>query len=292
MIEENKAVLILSHGRADNLVTIPTLRKAGYTGRIFIVVDDTDSQIGLYRENFGSENVIVFDKEKAWQGTDTVDNFHKMKAVVYARNKTFDIASELGLTHFCVLDDDYDQFCWRTVDNEKGLTYTQTIHLDDIFNAYWEFLDCTEFKSISMYQNGDLIGGKGNTIIADNLVKRKVMNVFFCRTDRPFRFYGSINEDVNCYVLNGSRGELFCSAGNIFVNQATTQQNKGGLTDIYLDLGTYVKSFYSVICLPSAVKISYIGGGGAGVAHYRIHHRISWNNCVPQIVPQSLKKLA
>ena len=25
------------------------------------------------------------------------------------------------------------------------------------------------------------------------------MNSFFCRTDRPFKFLGSINEDVNAY---------------------------------------------------------------------------------------------
>ena len=29
--------------------------------------------------------------------------------------------------------------------------------------------------------------------------------------------------------------------------QKETQSNSGGLTDIYLELGTYVKSFYSVI---------------------------------------------
>lgn len=46
-------VFILTHGRADNVVTYNTLRKQGYTGRIGIVIDDEDEQGNLYRKNFG-----------------------------------------------------------------------------------------------------------------------------------------------------------------------------------------------------------------------------------------------
>ncbi len=42
------AVLILSHGRADRVYTIPTLRKGGYTGKIYIVVDNEDEQQDEY----------------------------------------------------------------------------------------------------------------------------------------------------------------------------------------------------------------------------------------------------
>ena len=67
--------------------------------------------------------------------------------------------------------------------------------------------------------------------------------------------------------------------------QMPTQQNGGGLTDIYLDLGTYVKSFYSVIYAPSCVKIKMMG-----VAERRFHHSIKWNNAVPKIINQKFKK--
>ena len=65
-----------------------------------------------------------------------------------------------------------------------------------------------------------------------------------------------------------------------------TQANAGGLTDIYLDNGTYVKSFYSVMFCPSAVKVSMMGD-----TQMRIHHKVYWNYCVPKIINEKYKKL-
>ena len=58
---EDFAVLILSHGRADNVITYKTLQRAGYTGRIYIVIDNEDKQADRYYQNFG-DKVIMFDK--------------------------------------------------------------------------------------------------------------------------------------------------------------------------------------------------------------------------------------
>ena len=44
-LNKNYAVFILSHGRPDNVITYQTLRKCGYTGRIFIIVDDEDKMV-------------------------------------------------------------------------------------------------------------------------------------------------------------------------------------------------------------------------------------------------------
>lgn len=38
------AVFILTHGRADNVVTVPAIKKAGYTGKIYFIIDDEDEQ--------------------------------------------------------------------------------------------------------------------------------------------------------------------------------------------------------------------------------------------------------
>ena len=45
------------------------------------------------------------------------------------------------------------------------------------------------------------------------------------------------------YVTLGSRGEKIFSVTDASLIQKETQANAGGLTDIYLDVGTYVKSF-------------------------------------------------
>ena len=71
----------------------------------------------------------------------------------------------------------------------------------------------------------------------------------------------------------------------ISVEQLQTQSNLGGLTDIYLNLGTYIKSFYSVILMPSAVKIDLMGN-----KNKRLHHKVKWNYCVPKILNEKFKK--
>lgn len=42
--------LILTHGRPDNVHTVKTLRKCGYTGDIIIVLDNEDPKIDRYRK--------------------------------------------------------------------------------------------------------------------------------------------------------------------------------------------------------------------------------------------------
>jgi hypothetical protein len=74
------------------------------------------------------------------------------------------------------------------------------------------------------------------------------------------------------------------------LNQAPTQAQKGGMTETYLDSGTYLKSFYSVMFSPSCVKIGAMGGGKQGDFHYRIHHMVDWKCCTPMIISEKWKK--
>ena len=62
------AVFILTHGRADNVVTVPAIKKAGYTGKIYFIIDDEDEQAEEYKKNFGADRVIIFDKQAAYDG--------------------------------------------------------------------------------------------------------------------------------------------------------------------------------------------------------------------------------
>jgi hypothetical protein len=282
------AVLILTHGRADNVITYETLRKQGYTGRIVLMVDDEDKQIDKYRKNFGDQ-VVVFPKQAAIDMTDSGDNFGKRNSVVYARNYTFTVAQELGIKYFLELDDDYKQFRY-TFDNDRNYITRQISikNLDVIIEAMLDFYIQSPALTIAMSQGGDFIGGEGSkvaTLHKQGKFSRKVMNSFFCSTDRPFKFPGRINEDVNAYTELGIKGNLFITASRIRLEQVQTQANEGGLTDIYLDLGTYVKSFYSVMYAPSCVKIKEMG-----VSQRRLHHSVSWKYACPMIISEDYKK--
>ena len=74
------------------------------------------------------------------------------------------------------------------------------------------------------------------------------------------------------------------------LHQTQTQANSGGLTEEYLDKGTYVKSFYSVMLCPSFVKIKTVGGGGHGRINHRIHHKINARYGYPKIINEKYKK--
>lgn len=268
---------ILTHGRPNRVKTYDLLRKLGYTGPIYLIVDNEDASISEYYARFGDE-VFVFNKRFHESENDFVDNFDKQNQVINARNRLWDIAKELGYKYFIELDDDYYYFGHKEADESSCYIYD----LDRMFTILVEYLENTSITSIAFAQGGDHIGGYDGKIKC----KRKVMNSFICCVDRPFKFIGRINEDTTMYVRLGGLGKIFLTIMNIKLDQVDTQQNKGGLTDIYLDMGTYIKSFYSVIVCPSCVKVKAMSGGKCA----RLHHSVSWDNAVPCIIREELKK--
>lgn len=283
-------VFILTHGRADNVITYKSLQRAGYKGPLFFVVDNEDSQVDRYRENFGSDRVVVFDKKAMAARTDCADNFHNRRVILHARNACFDIAEQLGFEYFLELDDDYTDFRFTHDKNGKYQMTRITSKIEKCFEAMIEYLKVDErILSLCVLQTGDLIGGKNNTPLKYchfPFKRRKAMNSFFCKTSRRFQFQGTINEDVNTYVLQGMRGRLFMTIPDLVLQQKSTQKNKGGMTETYIDSGTYIKSFYTVIFAPSCCKVGTPPGLG------RIHHKINWNNAVPRILDEAHKKTA
>lgn len=282
-VPDDFAVIILSHGRADNLVTMATLARGGYDGKCYIILDDEDDQHDLYCDKFGADRVITFNKEEAEKSFDIMNNFGNRDVVVHARNACFEIAKDLGLKHFLMLDDDYKSFDYRFPKGNQ-LSHHKVNSLNALFNYMIEFLEVTQATTVCFAQGGDFIGGLGGMYF--DKLKRKAMNTFFCNVDRKTKFIGYINEDTTMYVNDGVRGELFLTITDVMVTQAATQANAGGLTGAYLEAGTYVKSFYSVMAQPSCVKVTMMGG-----THRRLHHKVNWNNCTPKIINEKYKKV-
>lgn len=281
----NYAVFILSHGRPTNVITYQSLRKQGYTGKIYIIVDDEDKTIDEYKAKYKNE-VIVFSK-KAYQNTfDIMDNFVGNKVIVYARNACYDIARQLKLDYFFEYEDDYTQFQYRYIDKDS-LRGTQIKSLDVIFDAMITCLNETNANTIAFAQGGDFIGGAG--AFKNNTFKRKAMNSFVFKVNQnkadDIIFVGRMNDDVNTYLSLGKVGKLFFQISNINLVQLATQSNSGGNTDAYKAYGTYVKSFYSVMIAPNCCKISLMGR-----TDKRIHHSIQWKNAVPKILEEKYKK--
>ena len=286
---DHKFVLfIMSHNKPYDCVTYDTLMERGYSGDWYIVIDDKDKSIEEYKKRFGEDRVLIFNKQEVAKKFDLMDNFDNDKCVIFARNVCFDLAEQLGYEYFCELDDDYVDFFarWKEGDTLKRKTFKGS--LEDVFNAYLEFLDCSDvIQCVSLPQGGDMIGGLGSNLSKKGYL-RKCMNSQICKVSDRFYFHGRLNEDVNAYLDCSDNGRLFLQvldveSGGILLDQRPTQTG-GGMTGIY-DMGTYLKSFYSVMRKPSAVQINMMGD-----THLRIHHHINDQYAHPKIISSCYKK--
>jgi len=283
-MRDDFCAFILTHGRPDRVHTYKTLMKSGYTGKIYIVIDDEDETADEYRKRFG-DKVLQFSKSEIEKQIDTGDNFQDRRTILHARNACFDLAKKVGCRFFIELDDDYPKFHIRF--NSKGLPSSCLIKstFNDVILAMLEFYESIPVLSLAMSQGGDFIGGGQPE---KRVLKRKAMNSFICSIDRPFKFRSTFNEDVATYTTLSRQGLLFFTVMQVNLTQQQTQSNDGGITELYKRFGTYVKSFSTVMHCPSSVKVGIMGDPRS--PHYRIHHKINWNVTAPKILREEWKK--
>jgi len=281
-MRDDFCMLILTHRRPDKVYTYKTLRRCGYTGKIYLVVDDMDKSLPRYQELYGDE-VLVFSKDEIAPHMDSGDNF-PYRSVIYARNVAHSLAESVGCKYFMQLDDDYNAFTYKF---NQSLEWERSPigDLDAVMDVLIEFFESSGCTTIAMAQEGDFIGGPAAGYGKRVQLTRKAMNSFLCSTERPFQFQGQLNDDVNTYTGGGRKGQLFFTTNMLCLNQAKTQQSSGGLTELYLDMGTYTKSFYTVMFEPSCCKVSDFGPKDR-----RLHHRLDWERIAPKIIREEHRR--
>lgn len=286
-MRDDFCAFILTHGRPDRVHTYKTLMRAGYTGKVYLVIDNEDKTADQYRETCG-DKVLMFDKAEIAKRLDDGDNSGSLKSTLYVRAALFDLAKQVGCRYFVQLDDDYTSFQLRAKSNGEGCYILIAKTLDDYFSSVLDFLNSSDqICTVALAQGGDFLGG-GNIKGGLLRLRRKAMNSFFCDTEKHWTCLGRMNEDVSAYVTEGRKGRLFFTTMQAMLVQMQTQANAGGMSDLYVSNGTYVKSFYTVMYAPSCTKIGVMGDHRS--SHYRIHHKINWHNTAPKILREEWKK--
>lgn len=282
-MRDDFVVFILTHGRANQMRTDAALRNAGYTGKIVYVIDNEDETADLYYSKFGKDSVYMFNKTELANKVDSMDLSADHRAIVYARCACYDIANKLGYRYFLELDDDYANFRSRIVwGNSLKTVYIKDF--DRLVDLMLEFLIESNAHIVAMSQIGDFIGGVNSKLCKDRIT-RKAMNALFCDATKPVTWFGRMNEDVSAYVVLGSRGYLFFTVADVSIDHLATQSLSGGMSESYADSGTYMKTFYTIMCAPSCVKLYTVGH-----QHPRFHHIIDWERAVPKIISDRYKK--
>lgn len=286
--------VILSYGRPDRLYTYKTLRRFGWTGPIRILCSDDDPRLEEYRNQYPNE-VLVFSKNEYRSKVDEGQNYTAAQgAPLYARRAIHDLITPGMADVVWELDDDY--FHIGTPSNSDGIVYMTFHHkprfsLDHVLSSIVVFLKHTPaVRTLAFAQSGDFYSSTltKNRYFSCGVMhfqNRKVMNSFFYRTsDPPLPFAGTLNDDVNMYLDLGLRHPMPVFTYPLFViYQGETQQNHGGMTDIYRRDGTYIKSMHTVIRYPSAVKVK-------SLKSTRWHHTINWNKIQMKIISEKFKK--
>lgn len=283
-LRSNFCILIISFGRADNCKTARFLKKCNYGGAWYIVCSTDDAQLEDYKKNYG-ERIVVYDKEEIAPIFDPMDNSGRRNLGVFARQACFPIARRLGYKYFLSLDDDYNGFEWRYLNKyQTKICGRMARNIDEMCEAMLCFLDESGAHEVDFAVGGDFVGGAQEYTLRDLLPK--AMNSHFNDVDKPIRYQGLMNDDVNAYVSGWQRGKMFFSVPLVQTLMTESQQDAGGMTEAYLDIGTYVKSFYTVMLNPSACLISEMG-----VKARRIHHRLCWDAIQPKLLHEKWKRV-
>lgn len=271
-------IFVITHKNVRNRTTKFLVDECDCKYPIYQIVDDKDPCLEEYKTVYG-DRLCVFSKDYYRDRFDIMDNFNFDKVVVFARNACFDIAEKLGYKYFITFDDDYRQIAFR-FGGEKWLN-VRDCDFDSILTAYVDFYSkFDKLKILAFMQGGDF------TAMSRGIIKRKAMNSMFFSTERRVEFKGRLNEDVNAYTRLNSLGDICVSFPMISVVVQRMTQHGSGLTDAYLNYGTYVKSFYSVMQCPSFIKVGVI----RGMSHNRIHHDIDSDCGVTKIISSRYKK--
>ena len=274
------AVFILSHGRADKVMTLKALKKAGYTGAWYILVDNLDDQLDRYIEKYG-DHIVVFDK-KAWaKKTDTVTSSDDLRSPVFARNAAYEIAEDLGLRFFAEFDDDLQTFTYRYIDN-NSLRSKAVWNMDDVLELMLAFQEESGAVSLGFASGGGLIGGLNGKF--KQRLLRSIHQAFILRTDDRIEFKGLLNEDGIATEVCNKTGKLAFEIVDVVQNCPARSTNEGGLQELYKSNDEYVRAFYSIIVVPDSLKIMQKNG------HTTLLR--TTDNAMPKILGERWKKHA
>lgn len=269
----NNAVLIISHERADNIATLSVLKQVSCSLPVYIIVDDQDSQLADYQKLYG-DSLRVFSKQAVMETADTLDNFHVLNSALYARLYAQQLAEQLGLDHYVLMDDDITSMNIRYECN--GMLKASGIrNIDPIFQDAFDLLDCSPYSAVGFGHEGSFIGGLAGKF--SRQFDTSIIQIFAIKTSRPLRFLGTRCEDMNGIVACSRQGHPVIANLNIGFSSPKRGENAGGLSTDYSSTGMYLVGFYEVVNSPDISVVT---------TDFKVRHR----GYCPMVLSEDCKK--
>lgn len=254
---DNFAIFILTHGRPHNQRTLSTLRTQGFTGKIYLVVDDEDKTLNEYKEEYG-DCVLVFNKEHYIQKTDTGLKEPLRNFAVFARNAIEDFAKQFDLKYFGMFDDDILKFRFRYIENDKLLSESVT-DLDTVIGTYIDYMECCNLACTGFGVATQYIGGlqRFNQRSPVNNSLRLCYNAYIRCSTFNVDWLLNMCEDRITSILHNTRGQIWQQL--LFVQIDTSPlygKIDGGNSSVYRMLDEFTQVFFPIVSNPNTNFIS------------------------------------
>ena len=276
------AVFITSHGRPDRVLTYHALRTAGYTRAMYVVIDDEDN-ISAYKALYG-DDVLVFSKQQYMDKCDTIIPTTQRASVTYPRIFVEDIAKQMMLDAFMVIDDDMPTFRYRWVEDGKVRSLSMKYGMDDVLSAYAQYIIDHDIASTSFVHTMFYVGGSQG--LDKRITEQRELNGVFIRNVKiPVDWVGVMRQDMITNLITSRRGYVWWALPFVVFETLPMNEvgvNKGGMKSTYDAISHYKRSFLGVIASPSCCKV--------GNANGRIKISCDWSKAYPMIISGRYKK--
>lgn len=274
------AVFICTHGRPDNQLTLRTLLNSGYTGRWYLVVDDTDATIQSYIDNYGSEHILVFNKNHYINSVDVGTNSPPYACILYAKNAVEDMAIKFALSSFLVCDDDIYNLRYRYADQDKLKSLSLTCNIDDVITSYIDFILTANLTAVSFSGATVFFGGK---LVFENVDKWRIpFTMVFRNCAFACTWRSSFSEDIITGLQLAKSGNMCYSLPFVQFSTVAVGGGVGGMQTTYKSMSDVKRAFYSVMYEPSCAKIGNIRN-----KYLPTYYK---NNAFPKLVSHTYKK--
>lgn len=278
------AIFICTHGRPDKQLTFDALKQYGYTGKVYLVLDDTDSTIAQYIDNYGEDIIYVFDKQHYIDTNDVGSLPPNFKTILYAKNAVEDIVQDLSLSSFVIADDDVHSFRVRLPIDEEHLASYRIYNLDSIFDAYCSFMLDGDFLSVGICGSVHFVAGR-SVFNNDNIQKYRVPYNFVFRNGKyKMNWVSSFGEDIITAMEYCKRGHTLLDIP--YLQYETVPPGKalesGGMSELYKTVPGFTLCCYDFMYNPNAIRLCINRG--------RWNAQILKNNIYPKILSPEYRK--
>ena len=295
-MRDDFAIIIPSYDRYDVLEkhTLKMLNKYNYSGRWYVVVDDSDPQLEKYKKQIPESHLFVFNKKEHHNGYDEFYNKDidcKLCALHYIQT---DLVYKLNIKYYMLIDDDIADLMIRKPYNNKLLSKGSVNgeQFEKTIEYYLEFLKNTHYNNISFCSEYEIHSGVNDKIFTQGYL-HKILSIYLIEVNNVYPFYSIFEEEIISTYLNGLHNIYAISFPYLFFKTLQSyieneKRNDGGNSYLYNKFTNtrYLTIMCLLMCRPSSIlRINYNRKGRFGIDYIR-----DSRNIYPMVIDGRWKK--